>query len=917
MALLKDIQNKLNDPNLNPKQRANLQKQLAGAQGKPVPVSTTSNVTKPTAVGTEIGKVTNQQQPVTQPVQPTQVQPTTTPTQPQQPTTPQQPIQGGLDETKLLASGITQEQIDKMKAIMGPTFQANQNDAVRAGQQNEFVQKDIADAKKETDTMYEDIKKRKEDLVNESLQINDQSAKVQGDLAAQEYQKNNFDNIQAQKQFDLDQAKNKAKLQKQTDDNELGFRRAMGAQLGGSFSSEGIYRLVQVKQEGAQAVSDLESQTAIGDSQFAFKAQEISSNYYNKLGTIELDRKAQALTLKSDLNDQLDEIDAKMLASDDDKRKQARDAMTEYFNKLNEVDHATAQATSEANKALFDEKKQLEQEKKEKESVDLSMSQGLGYFANKFGDPIGVRPGEPPKRFVGQYDEGLSKQFGYLVDSRGNAVMGSDGKRINYTNLDAIAKESALSALLSGAGTALDAATLGSSVGVNTTIATKFPAGYKGGQCGTFVRTQFTNDTFSYGVNKAQKIALVKSQGIQYAAWKDDPQVGDILFTNQGDVGHVMLINKITVDARGHKIGTMTESNWHLDGKVHNDRTVDLTADGGRTIYGALRGHLKKEYQDGQPAAQIPAHKDETPDGGNPVMEQLKNLRINSPEYFKELIKDAKPEDIIKMQQGGVFEGGGEASRSLSEFKGNPEAFKNLSENEKKAFKDTYGDDIIKQVVIEGKDISEVKSKGTAKIDQETFTNERGLRKDFLDNQNVKEFYKVRDAYDKIEKSASRKTPAGDMSLVFAYMKILDPGSTVREGEYANAQNAANVPDQIRNAFNKAKDGTLLSETQRADFLANAKDIYDSQKMKFDEVVEETRADAMDYGLDPDRILRSVPSDKNENSNKGLFGFDLSGLFGGGTQNTTTDDTDTLLNDLYGDSASKDPADDLLADLYN
>lgn len=727
MALLKDIQNKLNDPNLNPKQRANLQKQLAGAQGKPVPVSTTSNVTKPTAVGTEIGKVTNQQQPVTQPVQPTQVQPTTTPTQPQQPTTPQQPIQGGLDETKLLASGITQEQIDKMKAIMGPTFQANQNDAVRAGQQNEFVQKDIADAKKETDTMYEDIKKRKEDLVNESLQINDQSAKVQGDLAAQEYQKNNFDNIQAQKQFDLDQAKNKAKLQKQTDDNELGFRRAMGAQLGGSFSSEGIYRLVQVKQEGAQAVSDLESQTAIGDSQFAFKAQEISSSYYNKLGTIELDRKAQALTLKSDLNDQLDEIDAKMLASDDDKRKQARDAMTEYFNKLNEVDHATAQATSEANKALFDEKKQLEQEKKEKESVDLSMSQGLGYFANKFGDPIGVRPGEPPKRFVGNFDEGLSKQFGYLVDARGNAMLGTDGKKIDYTDFSLQEHESALSSLLSGAATGYEKASLNGKVGVNNYIRNAVKAGSKGGQCGTFVRTRFTNEAGWEGecqglkgnamnvCSRNWKQKVVNKRGFQVG--KGVPKVGDIaVFTgsNYGSVGHYAIISEISEDG---KTMQLTESNLDLHGTVTTNRRIPTNAKG---LYGFFTPNQKKEVIDSQPNFAPPGteESDSPKEPSNPVMEQLKNLRISSPEYFKELIKDAKPEDIIKMQQGGVFDTDGSSGNKeydINKFKGDAAAYLALPDEERKRYQEIYSDNEIKSV-LSGKDISQAETEKKTKL---------------------------------------------------------------------------------------------------------------------------------------------------------------------------------------------------------
>jgi hypothetical protein len=51
-------------------------------------------------------------------------------------------------------------------------------------------------------------------------------------------------------------------------------------------------------------------------------------------------------------------------------------------------------------------------------------------------------------------------------------------------------------------------------------------------------------------------------------------------------------------------------------------------------------------------------------------------------------------------------------------------------------------------------------------------------------------------------------------------MKSLDPNSTVREGEYANAQNAGGVDAKIRNFYNSATKGTILTPEQRADFLS-------------------------------------------------------------------------------------------------
>ena len=60
------------------------------------------------------------------------------------------------------------------------------------------------------------------------------------------------------------------------------------------------------------------------------------------------------------------------------------------------------------------------------------------------------------------------------------------------------------------------------------------------------------------------------------------------------------------------------------------------------------------------------------------------------------------------------------------------------------------------------------------------------------------------------------------MALVFNFMKVLDPGSTVRESEYASAENARAIPDTVRNLYNRVVDGLRLTEEQRVDFVTTA-----------------------------------------------------------------------------------------------
>lgn len=90
----------------------------------------------------------------------------------------------------------------------------------------------------------------------------------------------------------------------------------------------------------------------------------------------------------------------------------------------------------------------------------------------------------------------------------------------------------------------------------------------------------------------------------------------------------------------------------------------------------------------------------------------------------------------------------------------------------------------------------------------------------------------ISQAYRKIETAPD--TAAGDMSKIFGFMKILDPSSTVREGEYASAENARGVPDTVRAQYNKVMSGQRLTPAQRTQFSQAAGDLVQSQKQQFE-----------------------------------------------------------------------------------
>lgn len=150
------------------------------------------------------------------------------------------------------------------------------------------------------------------------------------------------------------------------------------------------------------------------------------------------------------------------------------------------------------------------------------------------------------------------------------------------------------------------------------------------------------------------------------------------------------------------------------------------------------------------------------------------------------------------------------------------------------------------------------------------------------------------DSMQTIAAGAKDPSAAGDLSLIFSYMKMLDPGSAVRESEQANAQNATGVPDKIRNLYNQVMTGQRLNPDQRGDFVKRAGMIFEGAQKRQDGIVRTYSSRAqranlpadmvvMDYGLgatatttapgaaaaggfeqliDPNGVPRNVPADK-------------------------------------------------------
>ncbi len=133
---------------------------------------------------------------------------------------------------------------------------------------------------------------------------------------------------------------------------------------------------------------------------------------------------------------------------------------------------------------------------------------------------------------------------------------------------------------------------------------------------------------------------------------------------------------------------------------------------------------------------------------------------------------------------------------------------------------------------------------------------EADLRKEFDRLPEIKSFKAIRTSFNQIRRLAKNPSPQNDIALIFSYMKMLDPDSVVREGEFATAQNAAGVPDQIRNAWNKALSGERLNQQQRGQMLKSALDVYTAQRETYNAKALQYRDYAKDYEVNPDHVAR-------------------------------------------------------------
>ena len=140
---------------------------------------------------------------------------------------------------------------------------------------------------------------------------------------------------------------------------------------------------------------------------------------------------------------------------------------------------------------------------------------------------------------------------------------------------------------------------------------------------------------------------------------------------------------------------------------------------------------------------------------------------------------------------------------------------------------------------------------------QKGFDNELKLRGDFRQEPVYKAHQEMTSAHQQITQALRQQSPAGDLAGATKIMKLLDPGSVVRESELGMAMAASGLMDRITNYAGMVMKGTKLTPTQRADFQKLGDALFNESVTQYNKKRAEYTGLAANYGLNPERVAGS------------------------------------------------------------
>ena len=176
------------------------------------------------------------------------------------------------------------------------------------------------------------------------------------------------------------------------------------------------------------------------------------------------------------------------------------------------------------------------------------------------------------------------------------------------------------------------------------------------------------------------------------------------------------------------------------------------------------------------------------------------------------------------------------------------------------------------------------------------------ISENYKNEDEVKGFLDLNTQFQKVESSYAQayeldRPQVADLSMIFAYMKMLDPRSVVREGEQAQARATGGAADYLITTVKSILGGASLTDDQRASFYAQARDLLQRKSVDLTRVNDQAQkvatANDIDFSLykvEPlvPKLVKFRSKPKVEDLKK-LKLDDLNDLVNGGYTNILSD----------------------------
>ena len=375
-------------------------------------------------------------------------------------------------------------------------------------------------------------------------------------------------------------------------------------------------------------------------------------------------------------------------------------------------------------------------------------------------------------------------------------------------------------------------------ISYNPAIASAKPDGFKfnttlgalAGQCAWYAEqlVKLNGKNWTVGNSLQEKLGTLNNlvkKGDAFMKGQGQPQVGNTIISNDSKTyGHVSVINGITPDGKL----ILTESNRAAPLTVTNTRTIDPNDP---SIYGFIKtmpeGAFNLAKTIGGAVGSLV--------GKTPIGQSVGNL-FNA--IGKANLMPKQSEALSPFRQ--AVQGGTSKLTDAQELEfanSNPQGFQQYQQDK----------------------MMGAKAEGGASAAEL-----RQTRKEFYNLPITQKFSDLTNSYNGLDatynayKGGKLGNNAVDQSLITLFNKMLDPGSVVREGEYARTAEGQAALARATNYLSYLfKGGANINDQTRADMVSLAKTLKDSAQQEFNRQAQFYVDYSKDLGSKPENVLGS------------------------------------------------------------